>query len=130
MSGTLALIGGAEWTEGCSFDEGLLEASGDRRVLVLPTAAAYEHPERAIDRAREWFDGLGAEVEPAMVVARPDAKHPEAASRVGAAPFVYLSGGGSPMHFRSVLKDTPVWDALVAGWRGARCWRRRPSRRG
>ena len=117
MAGTLALIGGAEWTDGCSFDQALLEASGGETVLVLPTAAAYEHPERAVDRAREWFGALGAQVEAAMVVARPDAMDPAAASRVRAAPFVYLSGGGSPMHFRSVLKDTPVWDGLVEGWR-------------
>ena len=30
--------------------------------------------------------------------------------------FVYLVGD-NPMHLRSVLKDSPVWDALVATWR-------------
>ena len=44
MSGVLALVGGAEWREGCTFDAQLLEASGGRDVTVLPTAAAYEHP--------------------------------------------------------------------------------------
>jgi cyanophycinase len=29
---------------------------------------------------------------------------------------VYLSGG-SPLHLRSVLKDSPVWTALVDAWR-------------
>ncbi len=44
--GPLAFVGGDEWTEGCDFDAELLAASGGTEVLVLPTAAAYEHPER------------------------------------------------------------------------------------
>ena len=46
--GILALVGGGEWTEGCSFDAELLAASGGTEVLVLPTAAAYEKPERVV----------------------------------------------------------------------------------
>jgi cyanophycinase len=30
---------------------------------------------------------------------------------------VYL-GGGSPLHLRSVLKDSLVWDALLDAWHG------------
>jgi hypothetical protein len=48
MSGLLALVGGGEWRDRCSFDRTLLEASGQAEVLVLPTAAAYEHPQRAV----------------------------------------------------------------------------------
>ena len=53
--GMLALVGGGEWQPGCSFDAEFLAASGSDEVLVLPTAAAYEHPERLVVRAGEWF---------------------------------------------------------------------------
>ncbi len=114
-SGYLALVGGAEWTDGCSFDAELWEASGKAEVLVLPTAAAYEHPERAVDTARAWFQGLGAQVRGLMLVSRRDAEDPEMAKAVRDARFIYL-GGGSPLHLRSVLKDSPAWRALVEAW--------------
>jgi cyanophycinase len=113
--GILALVGGAEWQEGCAFDADLLEASGGREVLVLPTAAAYEHPDRAVETARAWFAGLGGTVRPLPVLARHDAMDEATAATVRDARFVYLSGG-SPLHLRSVLTETPVWDALVAAW--------------
>ena len=116
LPGPLALVGGAEWTEGCSFDEQLWELSGRSEVLVLPTAAAYEHPERAVETARRWFARFGAEVAGLMVLSRPDALEAAAAERIRAARFIYLSGG-SPMHLRSVLKESAAWEALVAAWR-------------
>ena len=114
--GPLALVGGGEWSEGCSFDAHLWELSGRSEVLVLPTAAAYEHPQRAVEVASGWFDRLGAQVRGLMVLTRRDAYEDEHANAVGQARFIYLSGG-SPMHLRSVLKDTPVWEALVGAWR-------------
>src|ERR1700677_3302753 len=64
--GLLALVGGSEWTEGCTFDATLLEASGGSDVVILPTAAAYQHPERVVLRAAEWFADLGGQVEGLM----------------------------------------------------------------
>lgn len=115
MSGHLALVGGGEFTDGCSFDRGLLEASGGTEVLVLPTAAAYEHPQRVVDRAVDWFAGLGATAVGLPVLTRRDALEERHAAAVRAARFVYLAGP-SAMHLRSVLKETPLWDALVDGW--------------
>jgi cyanophycinase len=114
-AGPLALVGGGEWSEGCSFDEELWEASGRAEVVVLPTAAAYEHPERAVDAAAKWFAGFGATVRGLMLLSRRDALDREVALAIRGARFVYL-GGGSPMHLRSVLKDSPAWDALVEAW--------------
>jgi cyanophycinase len=115
VPGVLALVGGGDWSQGCSFDEGFLAASGSDQVLVLPTAAAYEHPERQVFRAGEWFAPLGGQVEGLMVLSRADAEDKGAAAVVRSARFVYLNGG-SPMHIRSVLKHSAVWDALVEAW--------------
>jgi cyanophycinase len=117
MSGPLALVGGAEWREGCTFDGDLLAASWAEEVLVLPTAAAYEHPERAVETARQWFAGLGAKVRGLMVLARPDAEDEANVAAIRDARFIYLSGG-SPLHLRSVLKDSAAWDALCQAWQG------------
>ncbi len=115
MNGPLALVGGGEWREGCTFDSDLLAASGGAEVLVLPTAAAYEHPERAVQTAVDHFARLGGTATGLMVLRRPDANDEANAAAVRQARFLYLSGG-SPMHLRSVLKDSAVWDALVAAW--------------
>jgi cyanophycinase len=117
MPGVLALVGGNEWQEKCTFDRALLEAGGGTEVLVLPTAAAYEHPQRAVEHASQWFESLGGTVRGLDVLRRQDAEDEGNAAAVRAARFVYLSGG-SPMHLRSVLKDSPVWDALVEAWEG------------
>src|ERR1700679_3009915 len=75
-NGVLALVGGSEWTPGGSFDSGLLAASGGKDVVVLPTAAAYQHPERVVLQAAEWFEDLGGQVEGLMVLDRASAEHP------------------------------------------------------
>jgi len=115
MVGPLALVGGGEWRDGCEFDGDLLEASGRAEVVVLPTAAAYEHPDHAVERATRWFDKLGATVVPVPAVDRGGARDEANVAAVRGARFVYLADG-SPMHLRSVLMHSPLWDALVAAW--------------
>jgi cyanophycinase len=117
MTGPLALVGGGEWTDGCTFDRALIDAVGATEVVVLPTASAYEHPDRLVDSAEKWFGALGTSVRALMVLSRPDATMAEHVDAIRAARFVYLAGA-SPMHLRSVLKDSPLWDALVDAWNG------------
>jgi cyanophycinase len=115
--GTLALIAGGEFSDGCDFDGELLAASGGHEVLVLPTGSAFEHPERAVLAAAEWFEPLGGQVEGLMVVGRADAEDPGMAEVVRRHRFIYL-GGSSPLHLRSVLKGSAVYAALVEAYHG------------
>jgi cyanophycinase len=114
-AGTLALVGGGEWREGCSFDAGLLDAAGTTDVLVLPTGSAYEHPGLLVAAAEAWFAPLGAKAVGLDVLRRPDALDPVKVDAVRRSKLTYLAGT-SPMHLRSVLKDTPLWDALLASY--------------
>jgi len=114
--GTLALIGGGEFREGCQvFDAELLDAAGTKDVVVLPTAAAFENPHRVVERATSYFEGLGAKVKPLMVLHRAEAEDPKIVEAVRRARVVYLADG-SPLHLRSVLKSSLLWDAMLASY--------------
>jgi cyanophycinase len=115
-SGSLALIGGGEWGPGTDdFDAELLGRSGAKEVLVLPTAAAFEHPERVGDRAEAHFNHLGATTRTLAVLHRSEAEDHALAKVVRASKFVYLADG-SPLHLRSVLKESALFGALVAAY--------------
>jgi len=114
--GTLALIGGGEWSDGCrEFDAELLATSGGDEVVVLPTAAAFEHPERAADRAAAYLESLGATARPLMVLHRGEAEDTSIAETVRKARFVYVADG-SPLHLRSVLKDSKLFEAMLTAY--------------
>jgi len=115
-AGTLALVGGAEWQPGADYDAELLERSGADEVLVLPTAAAYENPERAVETAAKWFSSLGSSARGLMVLRHAQANDEANAAVVSQARFIYLSGG-SPLHLLSVLKGSLVFEALAKAWR-------------
>jgi cyanophycinase len=113
--GTLALVGGGEFLGESRLDAELVAASCGDEVLVVPTAAAYGHPERLVVEAGRWFEALGVRVEGLMVLSRADAEDPGAAAVLRQARCVYLVGE-SPLHFRSVFKSSPAWVALVDAW--------------
>ena len=73
---SIALLGGGEWTEPCrGLDSHLLHlARAPTRCSSLPTAAAFEHPERVVERAVAWFEGLGANATGLPVLNRRDAE--------------------------------------------------------
>ena len=119
-TGSIALLGGGEWTEPCrGLDSHLLHLAQTDDVLIVPTAAAFEHPERVVERAVAWFEGLGANATGLPVLNRRDAEADAHVAAMRVAKFVYLADG-SPLHLRSVLKGSPLFDALTyAHGRGA-----------
>ena len=117
-NGTLALLGGGEWQEPYrDLDGALLAMSGGDEVLVLPAAAAFEHPTRVVERATEWFAGLGGKVVGLEVVNRRDAERDDIAKRAREAKFIYIADG-SPLHLRSVLKGSALYAAIVKAYNG------------
>jgi cyanophycinase len=119
-SGAIALLGGGEWTEPCrALDSRLLHLAETDEVLIVPTAAAFENPDDAVDRATAWFAQLGAKAKGLLVLNRRDAEADDNVAAMRVARFVYLADG-SPLHLRSVLKGSALFDALLyAHGRGA-----------
>ena len=112
-TGIVALQGGGPFVANDELDRRLLATVGATKALVLPTADAFEHPERLIASAMAWGERLGVAVEALMVLRRGEAMEAGAADVVRAARTVYFVGD-QPLHLRSVLKDTPLWEALLA----------------
>ncbi len=112
MNGILALQGGGPFAANDDLDRRLLTAAGATRVVMLPTADAYEHPERLVAAAMSWGERLDVEVEALMVMRRGEAMDDGAVGVVRGARAVYLVGD-QPLHLRSVLKATPLWEAIT-----------------
>jgi cyanophycinase len=111
MSGTIALQGGGPFTANDELDARLLASVGADHVVVLPTADAFERPEKLVAAAMSWGERLGVGVEALMVLRRGEAMELGAANVVRQARAVYFVGD-QPLHLKSVMKDTPLFEAL------------------
>lgn len=111
MTGTIALLGGGPFTANDDLDRRLIEQSGATSVVVLPTADAFEQPRKAIAAAETWGERMGVHIDGRMVLRRADANASEHVTAVAGARLVYLVGD-SPLHLRSVLKDSELFVAL------------------
>ena len=117
-AGPLALVGGDEFRPGNeATDRRLVAAARGGPAFVVPTAAARQHPAAAVATARQWFAGLGLDIVELPVLKRGDALSDSLAARAAEGRFFYLTGG-DPGLVIDVLRDTPVWAAIVAAWRG------------
>jgi cyanophycinase-like exopeptidase len=119
-SAPVALVGSGEFLPAMGdIDRALLDGRSPR-VVVLPTAAAPEGPDRVeywVQLAHEHYRRLGVESDALLVLDRTDADRPDLAERVAGAGLIYLSGG-SPAYLTDTLRDTNVWRAIVAAFEG------------
>jgi len=111
VPGIIVLQGGGAFELHDDLDRRLLGEVGAERVVVLPTADAFERPEVLISAAMSWAERLEVDVDALMVMSRLEAMDESAGDVVRSARAVWLVGD-NPIHLRSVVKDTPVWTAL------------------
>jgi cyanophycinase len=118
--GPIALVGSGEYLEEMAPLEAALLAGRPARYVQLATAAVPDGPD-VVDRwhhlGRAQAERIGAEPVILPVNDRDDANDPAIAAAVEGAGLVYLSGG-RPAFLAEVLRDSAVWEAIVAAWRG------------
>ena len=112
MTQYVVLQGGGPFTANDEFDAQLLSAHPGY-VAVLPTAEAFENPDDLVQRSVSWAKRLGVTTKLCAVYSRADAREESFATLIEQAAVVYVVGD-SPIHLRSTLKDTVVFDALAA----------------
>ncbi len=109
--GVVALQGGGPFESNDELDRQLLSGAGIERVVMLPTADAFEQPARLVSAADVWGGRIDVTVESLMVMTRADAEDSDAAAVIDGVQAVFLAGD-SASHLRSVLKDTPLFQAM------------------
>jgi cyanophycinase len=117
VPGTLALVGGDEFKAGNEEQDRLLARDvGPGPAFVVPTAAARQGPDQAVDHARRWFARFGLDVQELPVLKPRDAASPAIAERARTGGFFYLVGG-DPGLVAAVLRGSAVWRAIYQAWR-------------
>jgi cyanophycinase len=113
--GALVLAGGTQWlvNGGLARTLAATQPSAPNAAVVVPSAAAFDGPDRAIDVVRSATPGV--DIISADIVGRHDAERTDLAATLGSARCV-VAVGESSMHLRSVMKATPAWDAVLDGW--------------
>lgn len=116
--GPLALVGSGEYTPAMLEVEGGLIAGRPPRYVQIPAAASAEGEDRLrywIDLGRAQAQRLGVTAVPLDVRSREDASDPKLVEQVAGAGLIYLSGG-NPTLLARLLRDTPLWTAIVDEW--------------
>jgi cyanophycinase-like exopeptidase len=116
--GPIALVGSGEYLPQMADIEASLLAGRPTRYVQLATAAVPDGPsvvERWHNLGKEQAERLGVEAVILDVNDRTDADNPVVAEQVAGAGLVYLSGG-NPGFLADTLRETAVWEAIVAAW--------------
>jgi cyanophycinase len=92
-----------------------LERPGPSRVSLLPTAAAFERPDRAIANGTQYLEALGVAVEVIEIYSRSDAFDDDKVALLERTELLYCIGG-SPLHLRSVFTQSPALAAISMSW--------------
>ncbi len=116
MAGMFALAGGDEFRKAYAGPDQKLLAllpAGAGPIVIVPTAAAHEGPERAIINGLRHFRALtpSIPVEGALVVDANTANEPGLVGQIRAAGMVYFTGG-DPWHLVQSLRDSAAVEAL------------------
>lgn len=117
MTGPLALVGGAEFQPGNEEQDRLLATAASGRPAYVVCSAIRVHPEQAAATARRWFARLDVDMTELRVRTRTDAGDTATVDAARGAGLIYLAGG-DPGRTVRLLAGTPVWEAIVAAWRG------------
>jgi cyanophycinase len=117
MMGTFALAGGDEFH--ASYDEAdraLIAAmpADQQRIVIIPTAAGMQGPDRAIANGIRHFQRLAPRmtVEGVLVIDAATAARADLAARIAAAGMVYLVGG-DPAHLVRSLRGSEALAAIA-----------------
>ena len=112
MTQLVVLQGGGPFTANDEFDAQILSAHPGY-VAILPTAEAFENPDDLVQSSVAWAKRLGVTTKLCAVYSRADAREESFATIISQAAVVYVVGD-SPIHLRSTLKDTVIFDAIAA----------------
>jgi cyanophycinase len=116
-TGYLVLVGGDEFKRGNEEQDRLLvEHRAAGPAYVVATAAARQRPELAVATAQRWFKPLGLDLVELPVLKRSDARTKANVELAEHGGMFYLTGG-DPGLVVDVLRDTPVWRAVLSAWR-------------
>jgi cyanophycinase len=119
--GALALVGSGEYLPQMEATDrfllGTLGGPAAARVVVIPTASALElgMPEHWNTMGVAHFRALGAQATPVMLLTRDDAHDQQVLAELRGADMYYFSGG-NPEHVIEMLRDTPAWQIIRAGY--------------
>ncbi|GAC1506504.1 MAG: hypothetical protein NVS1B3_06140 [Candidatus Dormibacteraceae bacterium] len=115
--GALGLVGGDEFNPGNEEqDRTLAAAARPGSAFVVPTAAARQGPEIAVELATRWFRQFGLKLQKLPVLKRGDAESAALAKQAREGGFFYLVGG-DPGLVAQVLRGSAVWSAMFQAWR-------------